>query len=89
MAAVSDSNLKEQNDIMQVFTMVFLRSTVLRGCDAMSLDTLLLMFQGSMVPSPSAVKQFASWMACLEMLQSYLQLCHLYTSILHHLSENS
>ena len=65
MAAASDSNLKEQNDIMQVFTMVFLGSTVLRGSEAMSLDTLFLIFQGSMVPSPYAVKQFASWIACL------------------------
>ena len=63
MAAASDSNLKEQNDVMQFFTMVFLRIPVLRGCDAVSLDTLFLMFQRSMVPSPPAVKQFASWMA--------------------------
>lgn len=65
MAAASDSNLKEQNDVMQVFTMVFLGSTVLRACDATSLDTLFLMFQDSMAPSPSAVKQFASWMVGL------------------------
>lgn len=30
MAAASDSNLKEQNDVMQVFIMVFLRSSLKR-----------------------------------------------------------